>query len=132
MSIETLCVEKNFPKHLAIDYVLTEQPLKIGHISNTENNIKLYPNDKIRKLAVTREGERCYLPPVSREHCQIRLIDGVRCIEDLGSRTGTYVNGERISEERQAGHRPLLDGDTIELIPNGTEFWFRAKYQIRN
>src|SRR5258706_2054677 len=49
---------------------------------------------------------------VSRMHARIRrTIDGVE-IEDLGSRNGTRVNGERIE-----GVRRLSNGDEISIGP---------------
>jgi len=35
---------------------------------------------------------------VSRRHCQIDKIDGTLVVEDLGSRHGTFVNGQQITE----------------------------------
>src|SRR5512143_605007 len=32
---------------------------------------------------------------VSRRHASVRLIDGETWVEDIGSRNGTFVNGER-------------------------------------
>ena len=47
---------------------------------------------------------------VSRRHARIVVLDGHVTIEDLGSRNGTFVNGERLTS---AG--PLKDGDEIRL-----------------
>ena len=47
---------------------------------------------------------------VSRRHARIVVLDGHVTIEDLGSRNGTFVNGER---RTAAG--PLKDGDEIRL-----------------
>jgi DNA-binding winged helix-turn-helix (wHTH) protein len=47
---------------------------------------------------------------VSRRHARI-LVEGLRAtLEDLGSKNGTLVNGERIS-----GSRGLHDGDAVRL-----------------
>lgn len=51
---------------------------------------------------------------VSRQHC--RIADGV--LADLGSTNGTWVNGQRISEQA------LRDGDRITL--GSTELIYRA------
>ena len=49
-------------------------------------------------------------PRVSRRHCRFtELADGY-LVEDLGSSNGTYVNGERITEETR-----VLAGDRITL-----------------
>src|SRR5688572_521114 len=47
----------------------------------------------------------------SRHHARIRRDDGGFAIDDLGSRHGTYVNGERLG----AGGRLLEPGDSIEI-----------------
>ena len=47
---------------------------------------------------------------ISRQHARIVVRDGCVTIEDLGSRNGTFVNGER---RTAAG--PLNDGDEIRL-----------------
>lgn len=47
---------------------------------------------------------------VSRVHARVDLEPPGFCIEDLGSRGGTLVNGERIQ-----GRRALRDGDEIRI-----------------
>jgi pilus assembly protein CpaF len=47
---------------------------------------------------------------ISREHCQIVHINGGFLIRDLESRNGTYVNGQRISQELA-----LTSGTVIQL-----------------
>lgn len=49
-------------------------------------------------------------PGVSRHHALIRLGASGAAVEDLGSKNGTYVRGQRITESR-----PLADGDQIRL-----------------
>jgi diguanylate cyclase (GGDEF)-like protein len=46
---------------------------------------------------------------ISRFHCRIRADGGDLFVEDLQSRNGTFLNGERISK------RKLEDGDKIQL-----------------
>jgi len=48
-------------------------------------------------------------PRVSRHHCQLRYRFGAYVLYDLGSRAGTYVNNQRISEV------VLQPGDVIAL-----------------
>ena len=61
-------------------------------------------------------------PTVSREHVEIRILNGECYITDRFSRSGTFVNGERIPAGQEV---KLQDGDTIHL---GTEaFTFHAK-----
>jgi predicted component of type VI protein secretion system len=58
------------------------------------------------------EGNALPLPDrdVSRRHARFTLVNGAVFVEDLGSLTGTRVNGERIS-----GRRRLREGDLVEI-----------------
>lgn len=49
---------------------------------------------------------------VSRHHAQIRREDEGYVIQDLGSKNGTFVNGQRI-----AAPAVLADGDEIQMTP---------------
>jgi DNA-binding winged helix-turn-helix (wHTH) protein len=49
-------------------------------------------------------------PSVSRRHARIVVSGGRATLEDLGSKNGTYVRGEKLSSAA-----PLLDGDEIRL-----------------
>jgi pSer/pThr/pTyr-binding forkhead associated (FHA) protein len=49
-------------------------------------------------------------PTVSRHHARICVSGGGATIEDLGSKNGTYLHGERISAAAS-----LVDGDEIRL-----------------
>ena len=51
------------------------------------------------------------LMKVSRRHCQLNLDGGKLTLRDLGSRNGTYVNGERVEEI------DLTAGDKIGIGP---------------
>ena len=50
------------------------------------------------------------LPTVSRRHVRIVIIDGATTIEDLGSKNGTWVDDERLTEPRS-----LSDGNVVCL-----------------
>jgi hypothetical protein len=74
-----------------------------------------------RKEIVLREGENILgrgaesiewfdRDTVSRRHARIVIADGTAVIEDLGSKNGTYLRGERL-ETASA----LEDGDQIRL-----------------
>jgi len=49
-------------------------------------------------------------PTVSRRHARLQLARGHGVLEDLGSRHGTFVGGERL-----IGPRRLEDGDAFSL-----------------
>jgi DNA-binding winged helix-turn-helix (wHTH) protein len=49
-------------------------------------------------------------PGVSRHHARIRLEGAQATVEDLGSKNGTYLGGERLTAPL-----PLADGDQIRL-----------------
>ena len=85
-------------------------------------NLVLIKTDGSRKIfplpsSVTVIGRRddcdlrIPLMNVSRRHCQLNYSDGVLRIRDLGSRNGTYLNGERVDE---AEVRP---GDSNKVGP---------------
>jgi pSer/pThr/pTyr-binding forkhead associated (FHA) protein len=54
-----------------------------------------------------------YIPlkQVSRRHCQLILNDGTVTIRDMGSKHGTYVNGDAVEE------KDLVAGDYIHIPP---------------
>jgi pSer/pThr/pTyr-binding forkhead associated (FHA) protein len=54
-------------------------------------------------------------PDVSRRHAIVREIEGGLGIEDLGSRNGTYLDGERIT-----GVAPLRPGGNLRF---GNTVW---------
>lgn len=61
-------------------------------------------------------SEECHLRPhhddVSRRHCSLEQTDAKVVVRDLGSRTGTFVNGEKITAEKT-----LKTGDTLRVGP---------------
>lgn len=75
-------------------------------------------NGREIKLAVPKfiigRGEGAHLRPssdlVSRHHCGISVSDGQVIVEDLGSRNGTFVNGEQLKAAHTA-----RSGDTIRI-----------------
>jgi len=54
---------------------------------------------------------------VSRRHARIIVAEGAATLEDLGSKNGTHLKGERI-----AGIVPLADGDEIRVGPVAMTF----------
>jgi pSer/pThr/pTyr-binding forkhead associated (FHA) protein len=85
--------------------------LKILIGSNAGKEIKI-PTPK----CVIGRGDDCHLKPqsdaISRRHCEIVASDTEVVVRDLGSRNGTYVNGNRITEETI-----LLSGDVLKVGP---------------
>ena len=75
-------------------------------------------NGREIKLTVPKfiigRGEGAHLRPssdlVSRHHCGISVSDGTVIVEDLGSRNGTFVNGEQLK-----GAHNARSGDTIRI-----------------
>lgn len=61
-------------------------------------------------------GDDCHLrtqsDAVSRRHCVIRTTENDVTVKDLGSRNGTFVNGEQVTQEAV-----LLDGDHLRVGP---------------
>jgi len=60
---------------------------------------------------------------LSRKHCSLERDEESFTIEDLGSRNGTWVNGERIER------RKLAAGDSVRF--GGVEFEFRCEPERR-
>jgi FHA domain-containing protein len=58
-------------------------------------------------------------PMVSRHHCQLKLQHGAYSFTDLGSRNGSTVNGQRVSEIA------LGPGDVIQIGDTEIEFQVR-------
>ena len=52
------------------------------------------------------------LMSVSKRHCQLNCDQGSMRIRDLGSRNGTYLNGERINGEAE-----IKAGDRVKIGP---------------
>ena len=70
------------------------------------------------RSVVGREGELdCVVahPSVSRQHCELVLTDEALIVRDLGSRNGTYLNGDRIQTAHVQTGSMLRVGD-VEMI----------------
>ena len=66
-------------------------------------------------------GERCLIrcesPRVSRHHAQVRVTAEAAFVEDLGSRNGTWLRGERIEAVSE-----IQPGDTVRVGPEVIQF----------
>lgn len=58
-------------------------------------------------------------PAASRQHVTLTLVDGKLRARDLGSSNGTYVNGQRLEEERllEGGDRVTIGETEITIVP---------------
>lgn len=89
-------------------------------LSSLKKILILIPQSEPGNL-ITLKGERATIgrspentiqlldPGVSTRHCQIFVKRGEYVLADLGSRNGTFVNGQRVSKIR------LADGDRIQI-----------------
>jgi CheY-like chemotaxis protein len=66
--------------------------------------------------------QRVDLPFISRRHCALFLRDDRVWVRDLGSRNGTYLNGEPLTVAR-----PLQDGDRLSL----SQLAFQVRLEAR-
>ncbi|MHC5061856.1 MAG: FHA domain-containing protein [Planctomycetota bacterium] len=59
-----------------------------------------------------QESDLCIpLMIVSRRHCELNAEEGALNLRDLGSRNGTYINGQRVDQA------VLQPGDNIQIGP---------------
>ena len=58
-----------------------------------------------------------------RRHCRIRFDDGQFYVSDLGSKNGTFVNGDLLRDREE---RLLWNGDVLELAVESVRFRFRS------
>ncbi len=74
---------------------------------------------KVILLVGRRESSDIVLrfPNVSGNHCELELVEGYWYVNDLNSRNGTKVNGERVKKQR------LIPGDKLSIA--------RHVFQIR-
>ena len=62
-------------------------------------------------------GMQILVPDMSRSHCRLRVRDDEVTVYDLESRNGTFVNGERIYDERRLENADLLGlGSTLLVV----------------
>src|SRR5918997_6722730 len=82
---------------------------------------RIVPIDK-PLIAIGRRNEndlRLTGSDVSRDHAEISQTDGAYVLRDRGSRYGTFINGEQVSE------RSLRHGDRIQFgRASGTDVVF--------
>lgn len=103
---------------------MDENPYKVGYKGGHSYGNQIGAGTKLGRVIGMglEETSLRFLPILSRKHCQIYREDDTVYLEDLGSRTGTWVNGERLrngtsTDGRCTGRRELKDGDVIYLAP---------------
>ncbi|MDA1273388.1 MAG: FHA domain-containing protein [Verrucomicrobia bacterium] len=93
-----------------------------GLESGSENQgRRLIPDLKKRESIVIGRGVECDVVikdvKASRKHCRLTRTDGGFVLEDLGSRNGTFVNGEKIEESVTLKQgQNFKAGDTVFYI----------------
>jgi DNA-binding winged helix-turn-helix (wHTH) protein len=68
---------------------------------------------------------RCESPRVSRHHAQVRVTEATAIVEDLGSRNGTWLRGERIE-----GASEIHPGDTVSVGPDEIQFVAAGRHAL--
>lgn len=85
--------------------------LKVTHGPSAGKEIKIS-----RAQFLIGRGDECSLRPksdaISRKHCLLLVEANQVIARDLGSKNGTYVNGDRVQ-----GDRPLKPGDHLKVGP---------------
>ncbi len=59
---------------------------------------------------------RVALPPVSLNHCELTLVEGVLKLRDLGSMSGTFHNGVRVMQATLAPDDRLTVGPVTFVV----------------
>ncbi|MGH6823121.1 MAG: FHA domain-containing protein, partial [Methylocella sp.] len=111
-------MSNNGVEQIVIRHVSGSKANQIEHISLADVNEITIGRDPRSNIAFDSSRDDI----VSRRHAVIRVVRGDRIsfrLADLGSNNGTFLNGERITEEVE-----LLPEDSIELGKNGLRFIF--------
>ena len=78
--------------------VKTDWSLKAN---NTALNNRVFPLSKVTSIGRANECDiSMAVAHLSRRHAELRVIDGLLYVKDLGSANGTYINGKRVTEAR--------------------------------
>lgn len=94
--------------------------LKIFFGEEQEDKVFVLESGKSYHVGRSAEAEiRLKDIKVSRQHCRVRTDGDRYYLQDLGSRNGTFVNGEKVQGEIE-----LKDGDQIRLGFSVLQFFF--------
>jgi predicted component of type VI protein secretion system len=102
--------------------------MAIGHLKiffGEEQEDKVFVLEEGKNYLIGRVKEadiRLKDIKVSRNHCRVKAKGGKYYVEDVGSRNGTFVNGERIK-----GIVELKDGDQVRLGFSVLQFFLAEK-----
>ncbi len=97
--------------------------LKIFFGEEQEDKVFVLEEGKGYKIGRAKEADiRLKDIKVSREHCEVKVDGDKHTIKDLGSRNGTFVNGEKA-----VGTVQLKDGDQIRLGFSVLQFFMAEK-----
>jgi two-component system, NtrC family, response regulator HydG len=79
---------------------------------------RLFPlgSEGLRVGRLVDNGLQVSDPAVSRRHCTLEPEDGGFLLRDLGSRRGTFVNGQPVQERRLENGDLIAIGDTLLLF----------------
>ena len=92
----------------------------------TTGRRKGHEKDLREGIYLVGRSKKCQIRPknraVSRRHCAILCIDGKVFIQDVGSKSGTFVNEDRLTEQRRY---ELSDGDLLRI--GRTEFQMKIE-----
>ena len=92
------------------------------HLATVDGEPKAVPVESPR-FTIGRGAENSLCIPatvVSRSHAELIRVGANYLLRDIGSTNGSFVNGERVTEQM------LNDGDTLRFGANGPEATFRV------
>lgn len=98
--------------------ILVEKGIGKGSTHHLHDGINTLGRDITNRIRLSD-------PKVSRHHCKIRKIGLSLFLSDLGTKNGTFVNGEIVAEREVAvGDRIVVGGTILKVVedsfqPNG-------------
>lgn len=97
------------PIHLLIR---GEEPPVVIDVRLQPTILGRYDPDALKQPDIDLTKFQAHDEGVSRLHAEIQLFNDRVCVQDLGSRNGTFVNNEKIAPYIE---HPLYDGDWLKL-----------------
>jgi pSer/pThr/pTyr-binding forkhead associated (FHA) protein len=93
-----------------VDYVEVWSDHGVRVVPLTDEGRAVVGRDPGSEVVVDADGE------VSRRHALLERLPAGWCVRDLGSRNGTFVNGERVAASRALHHRDELRVGATRLV----------------